>query len=103
MPRRISDYADAFAGWNMIFNFGSIISVITTFFFLHILYKQLTIGKAVLGYVWYMPSYYTDALQVLIIRSFDSLEWALSSPPKPHAFVSLPVQSGNFSLIHRTI
>nr|WBP63473.1 cytochrome c oxidase subunit I [Cladonia squamosa] len=103
MPRRISDYADAFAGWNMISSFGSIISVIATFFFLHILYTQLIKGKAVSGYVWSMPSYFSDALQALIIRSFGSLEWALSSPPKPHAFVSLPVQSGNFSLIHRTI
>nr|WBP63454.1 cytochrome c oxidase subunit I [Cladonia leporina] len=93
MPRRISDYADAFAGWNMISSFGSIISVIATLFFLHILYIQLTNGKPVSGYVWHMPSYYTDALQAISIRSFDSLEWALSSPPKPHAFVSLPVQS----------
>lgn len=26
-------------------------------------------------------------------RSYGSLEWALNSPPKPHAFVSLPLQS----------
>ena len=101
MPRRISDYADAFAGWNMISSFGSIISVIATFLFLHVLYTQLTTGKPVLGYLWSMPSYFSDALQALIIRSFDSLEWALSSPPKPHAFVSLPVQSSNFWLISR--
>ena len=94
MPRRISDYADAFAGWNMISSFGSIISVIATLLFLQVLYTQLTIGKSVLGYIWSMPSYFSDALQALIIRSYDSLEWALSSPPKPHAFVSLPVQSG---------
>lgn len=94
MPRRISDYADAFAGWNMISSFGSIISVIATFLFLDVLYTQLIKGKPVSGYVWSMPSYFSDALQALIIRSFGSLEWALSSPPKPHAFVSLPVQSG---------
>nr|YP_010632567.1 cytochrome c oxidase subunit I [Cladonia squamosa]WBP63337.1 cytochrome c oxidase subunit I [Cladonia squamosa] len=93
MPRRISDYADAFAGWNMISSFGSIISVIATFLFLDVLYTQLIKGKPVSGYVWSMPSYFSDALQALIIRSFGSLEWALSSPPKPHAFVSLPVQS----------
>ena len=50
-----------------------------------------------------MPSYFSDALQALIVRSFDSLEWALSSSPIPHAFVSLPVHSGNFWLINRTI
>ena len=26
-------------------------------------------------------------------RSYNSLEWCLNSPPKPHAFVSLPMQS----------
>jgi len=39
------------------------------------------------------PQYYTDTLQALLNRSYPSLEWALSSPPKPHAFVSLPLQS----------
>ena len=94
MPRRISDYADAFAGWNLISSIGSIISVTATLLFLHALYIQLTEGKAIVGYIWHRSGYFFDLLQALIIRSFDSLEWALSSPPKPHAFVSLPVQSG---------
>nr|YP_010632549.1 cytochrome c oxidase subunit I [Cladonia stipitata]WBP63319.1 cytochrome c oxidase subunit I [Cladonia stipitata] len=93
MPRRISDYADAFAGWNLISSIGSIISVTATLLFLHALYIQLTEGKAIVGYIWHRSGYFFDLLQALIIRSFDSLEWALSSPPKPHAFVSLPVQS----------
>lgn len=94
MPRRISDYADAFAGWNLISSIGSIISVIATLLFLHTLYIQLTEGKPIIDYIWLKSAYFFDLLQALIIRSFDSLEWALSSPPKPHAFVSLPVQSG---------
>lgn len=94
MPRRISDYADAFAGWNMISSIGSIISVTATILFLHTLYVQLTEGKPIIDYIWLKSAYFFDLLQALIIRSFDSLEWALSSPPKPHAFVSLPVQSG---------
>jgi len=41
MPRRISDYPDAFAGWNLISSLGSLISVIATWLFLDITYKQL--------------------------------------------------------------
>jgi len=93
MPRRISDYPDAFAGWNLISSFGSIISVVATGLFLHITYLQLTVGKAVSRYPWTTPQFYTDFLQVLLNRSYSSLEWALNSPPKPHAFASLPLQS----------
>ncbi len=47
MPRRISDYPDAFAGWNLVSSFGSIISVVTVYIFLHIVYTQLVQGKPV--------------------------------------------------------
>ena len=99
MPRRISDYPDAFTGWNIISSFGSIISVVATGLFLHIVYLQLVDGKSVTRYPWMTPQYYTDSLQALLNRSYPSLEWALSSPPKPHAFVSLPVQSKVLSLL----
>nr|YP_009355405.1 cytochrome c oxidase subunit I [Coccocarpia palmicola]ARB49948.1 cytochrome c oxidase subunit I [Coccocarpia palmicola] len=41
MPRRISDYADAYAGWNLISSLGSVLSVIATWLFLDILQAQL--------------------------------------------------------------
>ena len=93
MPRRISDYPDAFAGWNMVSSFGSIISVIATWLFLYVLYMQLVEGKSASRYPWLIPQFYYDLLQTQISRSFSSLEWGLNSPPKPHAFVSLPLQS----------
>jgi heme/copper-type cytochrome/quinol oxidase subunit 1 len=93
MPRRISDYPDAFAGWNLISSFGSIISVVATWLFLYIVYIQLVEGKVTSRYPWLTPQFYSDSLQALLNRSYNSLEWALSSPPKPHAFVSLPLQS----------
>ena len=93
MPRRISDYPDAFAGWNLISSFGSIISVIATVLFLHIIYMQLVEGDVTSRYPWMVPEFYSDLFQTLFNRNFISLEWALDSPPKPHAFVSLPVQS----------
>ena len=93
MPRRISDYPDAFAGWNLISSFGSIISVVATWLFLNVLYRQLVQGTSVSRYPWLTPQFYTDFLQVLLLRAYSSLEWALNSPPKPHAFASLPLQS----------
>lgn len=93
MPRRISDYPDAFTGWNLISSFGSIVSVASTALFLYIVYAQLVGGKTASRYPWLTPQYFTDTLQALLNRSYPSLEWALTSPPKPHAFVSLPLQS----------
>jgi len=97
MPRRISDYPDAFAGWNLASSFGSIVSVIATGLFLYIVYIQLVEGKATSRYPWLTPEFYTDSLQTLLNRNYISLEWALNSPPKPHAFVSLPLQSFLFT------
>ena len=94
MPRRISDYPDAFAGWNRISSIGSIVSVVATWLFLDILYKQLVEGKSVSRYPWSTPQFFTDYLQHFLNRAYTSLEWALNSPPKPHAFASLPLQSG---------
>ena len=93
MPRRISDYPDAYAGWNLVSSFGSIISVVSVYLFLSIVYTQLVQGKPVSRNPWVTPQFYTDNLQSLLNRAYNSLEWCLNSPPKPHAFVSLPLQS----------
>lgn len=99
MPRRISDYPDAFFGWNLVSSIGSIISVIATWYFLNIVYNQLTKGKAVFRYPWLIAQLFSDTFQSLFARNNTSLEWSLSSPPKPHAFASLPLQSGIESTI----
>ncbi|KAH9806679.1 cytochrome oxidase subunit 1 [Melampsora americana] len=59
MPRRISDYPDAFAA---------------TLIFLVITYNQLVEGKAVSRYPWSTPQFYTDFLQTLLSRAYGSLE-----------------------------
>ena len=99
MPRRISDYPDAFAGWNLVSSFGSIISVVGTWVFLYILYIQLVEGKAASRYPWLTPQFFSDLFQILFNRIYNSLEWSLISPPKPHAFVSLPLQSADLCAI----
>jgi cytochrome c oxidase subunit 1 len=93
MPRRVSDYPDAFTGWNFISSIGSIISVAATALFLQIVYLQLVKGKAVFGYPWAVPQLFSDYLRILKDKCAPGLEWALHNPPKPHAFTSLPLQS----------
>ena len=100
MPRRISDYPDAFAGWNLISSFGSLISVIATGVFLYIVYKQLIEEIIASRFPWLRVQYNFDNRHALLNRSYPSLEWAVNSPPKPHSFDSLPVQSSLGTSIH---
>ena len=68
-----------------------------TLLFLQIVYLQLTQGKDTTRYPWLAPELYSDILQTLLNRSNNFMERALNSPPKPHAFVSLPLQSKKIS------
>lgn len=43
MPRRISDYPDAYAGWNHVASIGSMISVIATLLFFYIVLNMFTV------------------------------------------------------------
>jgi cytochrome c oxidase subunit 3 len=97
MPRRIGDYPDAFAGWNLISSFGSIISVIATVLFLHILYNQLIekdTNKLTSRDAWHEVPIFYDILVLRLRRTSYSLEWSLTNPPKPHCFVNLPLTNG---------
>jgi len=47
MPRRVPDYPDAFAGWNAVASFGSLISTISIVLFFYIAYITLTAGERV--------------------------------------------------------
>ena len=97
MPRRISDYPDSFGDWNMVSSLGSLVSVIATWLFLNVLYKELVNGKISQQYLWYLAQFYSDTLRTIAERSYPSLEWGLESPPKPHAYESLPAQSLSFA------
>jgi cytochrome c oxidase subunit 1 len=92
MPRRISDYPDAYTGWNIISSLGSLLSIIGTGVFLNLLYNQLVNGKDALRDQWKSISFFVD-----IVRSSNrwshSLEWSLDSPPKTHAYVMSPASS----------
>ena len=45
MPRRIPDFPDAYAGWNYVASFGSLLTAFSTLFFYYIVIITLTSGK----------------------------------------------------------
>jgi len=47
MPRRIPDYPDAYAGWNLIASFGSYLSAISSLFFFYVVYHTFVYGEQV--------------------------------------------------------
>jgi cytochrome c oxidase subunit I len=76
MPRRIPDYPDAFAGWNVIASIGAYISAIGVLVFFYLLYKTFTSGARCPANPWG--------------EGATTLEWTVSSPPPFHTFNELP-------------
>lgn len=94
IPRRIPDYPDAFAGWNQISSFGSLVSVIATCVFAYIIYDILSNGQEVLGNPFRVPAFFQNREEFYVeTQSADTIEWSLRSPTSYHAFHILPVQS----------
>ena len=92
MPRRISDYPDAFAGWNAVSSFGSLVSLLATVLFAYIVYDIYANGKVVKANPWQVPAFFTST-KVFNESSLtaNSLEWSVNSPTPFHAFMDLPV------------
>ena len=76
MPRRISDYPDAFAGWNFVSSIGSYITFASTVFFVFVALHTLLAGKRIGANPWGQGA--------------TTLEWAVSSPPPFHSFAEVP-------------
>jgi cytochrome c oxidase subunit 1 len=76
MPRRIPDYPDAYAGFNMISSLGSYMTGAATLLFIYIAIKTVTSGEKCPDNPWG--------------ESADTLEWTLPSPPPFHQFEELP-------------
>ncbi|MFQ5783548.1 MAG: cytochrome c oxidase subunit I [Alphaproteobacteria bacterium] len=76
MPRRIPDYPDAFAGWNMVASIGSYISFAGAIFFLYILWRTFAAGEKCADNPWG--------------EGATTLEWTLSSPPPFHSYEEIP-------------
>jgi cytochrome c oxidase subunit I len=77
MPRRISDYPDAFAGWNMVASIGAYISYASTLWFIFVVVHTLVAGKKASANPWG--------------EGATTLEWTLPSPPPFHTYVEPPL------------
>ena len=77
MPRRIPDYPDAFAHWNMVSSYGAYIVGASTLFFIGLAVYTLVAGRKV------GANYWGDGA--------TTLEWQVSSPPPFHQFEVQPI------------
>jgi cytochrome c oxidase subunit 1 len=80
MPRRIPDYPDAYAGWNLVSSIGAYISFAGLLVFLFVCLRTFTSGAKVANNPWGPGA--------------TTLEWTLPSPPPFHSFEELPRVTG---------
>ncbi|WP_029007561.1 cytochrome c oxidase subunit I [Azospirillum halopraeferens] len=76
MPRRIPDYPDMYAGWNMVSSFGSYLAFSGHLVFIALAIYTVFRGARVGANYWGPGA--------------TTLEWTLSSPPPYHQFERLP-------------
>jgi cytochrome c oxidase subunit I len=77
MPRRIPDYAEAFAYWNQVSSIGYLITLASIGVWVLNMIYTFTAGKKAEDNYWG--------------EGANTLEWTLSSPPPFHQFETLPV------------
>lgn len=77
MPRRIPDYNEAYAGWNMISSYGAYLTGVATILFIFIALYTIFFGRKAEGNPWG--------------EGATTLEWYVSSPPPFHQFEKQPV------------
>nr|ALO77649.1 cytochrome c oxidase subunit 1 [Anaspis sp. ANA01] len=80
MPRRYSDYPDAYMLWNVVSSIGSIMSLISVLFFIFIMWESF--------------SSYRKSIFSLNMPS--SIEWLQQLPPSEHSFSELPMLTSIF-------
>nr|YP_010621033.1 cytochrome c oxidase subunit I [Periplaneta svenhedini]WAX39416.1 cytochrome c oxidase subunit I [Periplaneta svenhedini] len=74
MPRRYSDYPDAYTAWNMVSSIGSMISFIGVLMFIFIMWESMSSNRQIL-----FPT-----------QTSNSIEWLQNLPPAEHSYSELP-------------
>uniref|UniRef100_UPI0030E468AB cytochrome c oxidase subunit I n=1 Tax=Ocypode rotundata TaxID=1844313 RepID=UPI0030E468AB len=75
MPRRYSDYPDAYATWNIVSSLGSMISFVAALGFLLIIWEAFVSNR---------PVIFTPSLP-------SSIEWKHAYPPADHSYMEIPL------------
>ncbi|KAF0143382.1 MAG: cytochrome c oxidase subunit I [Rhodospirillaceae bacterium] len=86
MRRRVPDYPDAFAGWNVVASTGAWISVASLMVFLLVLWQTFTSREKLPANPWGQGA--------------TTLEWTLPSPPPFHTFEHQPMIQEDHSAHH---
>nr|WPN89766.1 cytochrome c oxidase subunit I [Sinoscolia sp. 1 GYN-2023a] len=75
MPRRYSDYPDAFLSWNILSSIGSIISFLSVIYLMFIMWESLSSQR-----------------QMMFSSNLNSsIEWKQKFPPSDHSYNELPI------------
>nr|ALO70726.1 cytochrome c oxidase subunit 1 [Nargus velox] len=77
MPRRYSDYPDAYTTWNIISSIGSLISLIGIILFLFIIWESMVSMRK----------------SIIPMNLSTSIEWLQKLPPAEHSYSELPMLS----------
>lgn len=75
LPRRYSDYPDAYIIWNLISTIGSTISFLRIIYFLFIIWERIVCKR----------------ITLFPIQLNSSIEWLQNTPPAEHRYSELPI------------
>nr|ALN11753.1 cytochrome c oxidase subunit I [Rhynchophorus ferrugineus] len=75
MPRRYSDYPDAYTLWNSVSSIGSMISLMSILYFIFILWEAFSVKR----------------MNLSSMSLASSIEWLQFFPPTDHCYLELPV------------
>lgn len=77
IPRRYSDYPDAYITWNVVSSIGSLISLVSIFIFLFIIWNR----------------FISNNKSISPLSLATSIEWFQKIPPAEHRYSELPILS----------